>query len=156
MCRTTSSVGRRCAPPASRCSTCPRSCAARRSRTDGTKSALSSFMMEATPRRAIDDLSDVPDVVGHLFGAAQRAAGARLELVADNVSAGAAVLGRAASLLLLAVVAALLALVCVSAGAAALLSPSLGWGWSFVVIGGALFALAGVVAHGALRAMAAV
>jgi hypothetical protein len=110
-------------------------------------------MMMRTPLQAVDDLNDVPDVVGQLFGAAQRAAGARLELVTDTVANTAAVLGRAVAMLLFAVAAALLAVMCVCAGASALMSPSLGWGWSLVVVGGIQLAVAAVVARVALRTM---
>jgi hypothetical protein len=111
-------------------------------------------MTMRTSLHAIDDLNDVPDVIGHLFGAAQRSAGARLELVADTVTTTAGVLGRAVSMLLFAVAAALLAVVCVCAGASALLSTSLGWGWSLVLVGAVQLSIAAVIARVALRAMA--
>jgi hypothetical protein len=116
---------------------------------------MRTIMTMRTSLHAIDDLNDVPDVIGHLFGAAQRSAGARLELVADTVTTTASVLGRAVSMLLFAVVAALLAVVCVCAGASALLSTSLGWGWSLVLVGVVQLCIAAVVARVALRTMAA-
>lgn len=112
-------------------------------------------MMPSTPLRAVADLNDVTDVVGDLFGAAQRAAGARLELVADTVTNTAGVLGRAVAMLLFAVAAALLAVVGVCAGTAVLLSPSLGWGWSLVLVGTVQLAIATVMGVVALRTMAA-
>jgi hypothetical protein len=112
-------------------------------------------MTTRTPLQAIE-LDDVPDVVGQLLGAAQRAAGARLELVADTVTNTAGVLGRAVAVLLFAVAAAFLAVVCVCAGASALMSTSLGWGWSLVLVGGVQLAVAAMMARVALRSMASV
>ncbi len=156
---------RQCAPPVVWCGAlacCSSSGAVRRQHPQalsaqvatGTIAAVLCFMKPSTPLYAVDDLNDVPDVVGQLLGAAKRAAGARLELVADTVTNTAGGLGREVSMLLFAVAAALLAVVCVCAGASALLSTSLGWGWALVLVGAVQLAISAVIARLALRTMA--
>lgn len=111
--------------------------------------------MVAVTAHRIEPATAIPEAVERLASAAERAAGARLDLAMHGITQTVKSFGASAGMLVGALFVAVFAWTCLVAGSVALLALVLPLGVAFVIVGGAQLAIAAAIAVPAIKTMQA-
>lgn len=111
--------------------------------------------MVAVTAHRVEPATAIPDAVERLAAAAERAAGARLDLALHGVAQTVKSFGQSAAMLVGALFVGVVAWLCLVAGSVALLSSVLPMGVAFVIVGGLQLVVAASIAVPAIKTMQA-